>query len=248
LFQDRLIIPQVREIILLQTLSFDGLITWALITSKYRSGDTVLTGLRKLEEIPLEPDQRVEIASDLAFGLTLNVELHSYGGWSGSGRIRHQAVPECARMVWRWANEYDGDVEGCLKLLIAACELGCPEAAESLAQELTCLIDQNADFFQDFGFDQTVSNALYALEAVQRSLPLNILQRCVEISKSNAATQATSMIASSASEEALRILLQLHSTKINWHIRDSILAHIEELAGRLGVRLVWDGSRLVWED
>ncbi len=230
---------------LLVDLSFENLTMWAVITSKYRSGDVVLSGLCHLRDYPLGPDQRVRIASNLAFGLTLNVEVHGYGAWSGSGRVVHPAAPECGRIVWEWVNEYDGDAEGCLTLLEAACDLGYPGAAESLAQELTCLIHQKTDFFQDFGFDSTVSNALHRLEDAQHLLPLRTLQRCVEISESNAATRAASMIASYGSEEALTILLQLHGKKTEGFIKDSIVARIEQFAARLGVRLVWDGDRLV---
>lgn len=230
---------------LLTELSFEDLTMWAMITSQYRLGDVVLAGLRHLAEIPLGPDQRVRIASGLAFGLTLNVELHGYQAWSGSGRVLHPAAPECARMVWEWTSEYDGGVEERLSLLIAACQLGYPGADESLSHELACLIDQNGDFFQDSGSDLIVSTALHALEDVGHSLPLDTLQRCVEMSESNAATAAVTMIASHASEEALAVLLQLHNTRADWHMRDNIVARIEELAGRLGVRLDWDGDRLV---
>jgi hypothetical protein len=110
---------------------------------------------------------------------------------------------------------------------------------------LTCIIDKEACFFQDSDFGLTVSNALDALEDVGHSLPLGTLQRCVEFSESNTATRAASMIAFYGNEEALAILLRLHGKKTEGFIRDSIVARIEELAARLGVRLVWDGDRLV---
>jgi hypothetical protein len=120
---------------LLAELSFDDLSMWALIAGKHRTGDIVITGLRNLRRIPLWTDQKVRIASDFAFGLTMDIELHGYARvWSGHGRVLHPAAAECARMVWEWANEHDGDVEGCLRLLIAACELDYPGAAESVAQ------------------------------------------------------------------------------------------------------------------
>jgi len=233
---------------LLANLNFGNLSMWAAITSKYHSGDIVPTGLRNLEDVPLDSDQRVAIAGSLAFGLSMDVEITGLGGWTGTGRTLHPAAAECARMVWEWIDEYDGDMEGCLQLLTVVCELGYPGAVEALAQELICVIDQDANLFQDFGFDQIVSNALYILSSMQYPLPLKKLQCCAEISESNAATRSASMIASYASEEALATLLLLHNTKTEWHIKDSIGACIEELAGRLGVRLVWDDDRLVRED
>ena len=188
--------------------------------------------------------QRAHVASSLDFGLCMNVELTSGGSWTGSGRILHPAAPECARMVWEWLDEYDGDAEGCLSLLTAASRLGYPGAMELLAEDLTCFIDQYPEYFADFGFDQTISNALDELEYSQHFLSLETLQRCVQVSRANAASTALSMIASYANREALRALLQLQSVETEYFIRDRMIEHTEALAGRLGVRITWDGNRL----
>ena len=231
---------------LLRDLSFENIQSWALVASKYRSGDVVLIGLRDLAGLPLEPEQRVWMASGLAFGLTMDVDFAGgVGGSRGKGRIRHAAASECAGIIWRWVGEYQGSEEGCVLLLTAACELRYPEAAEALADEVTCLIHQDADLFEDFGLDHAVSNALYALDRAQHVLPLDLLRSCAEISDSNAAIEAISMIASLATPEALTALVQIHHTKAHWDARDSIMRHIEELAARVGVGFVWDGDRLV---
>ena len=231
---------------LLPKVSSVNLNSWACVASKYRSGDVVLGGLRCLVDLPLDPEQRVRMAGSLSFGLTMDVEFAGQvDGSSGRGRILHVGASECGKIIWDWVNEYEGNEEGCLLLLTAACELGHPGAAQALAGEVTYVTQQRAELFQDFGLDHTVSNALYALERAQLTLPLNLLQQCADISESNAAMQAISMIASMPTQEALATLVQIHDTKAHWDARDSILPHIEELAARVGARFVWDGDRLV---
>ena len=53
------------------------------------------------------------------------------------------------------------------------------------------------------------------------------------------------MIASFANEEALDTLLQLHRSVTE--NKSSLEPYIEELAGRLGIRIIWDDNNLVRE-
>ena len=53
------------------------------------------------------------------------------------------------------------------------------------------------------------------------------------------------MITSVASEEAFEILIQLHGVIDSPSVRDSIEISPDELAGRLGIRIIRDGDRLL---
>jgi hypothetical protein len=53
------------------------------------------------------------------------------------------------------------------------------------------------------------------------------------------------MIASFASMEALDTLIELHSLDKSSFIRDGIETSVDELAGRLGARIIRDGDRLL---
>ncbi len=89
------------------------------------------------------------------------------------------------------------------------------------------------------------------MEGTADLLPPGILEKCVQLSTSNTALTAARMIASAANEEALTILLLLHCSvtknekEIEFYVRKEIESNIEELAARLGVRIVWDGDHLV---
>ena len=132
--------------------------------------------------------------------------------------------------------------------MTAAVQLGHREAIGRLRDVLLALVEQQPESLQDHNFDHKVSNSLHALansEAGRSTLPLATLRRYVEVSTSNAASQAVQMIASLANEEALETLLQLHAAIDARFVRRRIETSLDELAGRLGVRIIRDGDRLV---
>jgi hypothetical protein len=233
----------------LQELSFENLYLWAEIIGKDPSEERVAAALRNLNRFTLSPDQKVQLSNALAFGLRFDVEMMaSRGSFAGRTERLHPAASEGSRIVWEWADSYDGDVAGLLPLLSAAVELGHKEAVGRLRDVLLVLIEQQPESLQDHYFDHKVSNALRAIaksEAGRGTLPLTTLRRYVEVSTSNAASQAVRMIASLANEEALETLIQLHAAIDARFVRSSIETSLDELAGRLGVRIVRDGDRLV---
>lgn len=231
----------------LQELSVENLYLWAEIIGKDPSEERVTVALRNLNRLTLSPDQRVRLSRALAFGLRFDVEMMAYRGTFGGRAERlHPATPEAALIVGEWADSYDGDVAGVLSLLSAAVELGHREAIRRLREVLLALVEQQPESLQDHHFDNTVSNSLRALassEEGRSTLPLTTLRRYVEVSSSNAASQAVRMITSLANEDALETLLQLHAAIDTRFVRSSIETSLDELAGRLGVRIVRDVDR-----
>jgi hypothetical protein len=230
---------------LLAGLSPENRTTWAFATSKHRSGRLVQEALGELGLLELEPDERVRLAGDLAFGMTTDVELlGSPGSASGSRRILHPAASEAGRLVWRWAREWEGDPKGAIHLMRAACELGYPGSPRALADKVGKTLRGDPDLLADFDLDLELSSALYALENAGQSPPLDTLKRCVDVSRWNAGSAAASLIASLATEEGLDSLLALHRVK-RGPIRDNLTQYIEALARRLGARLSWDDGELI---
>ena len=233
----------------LQELSIENLYLWAGIIGKDPSEERVAAALRNMNHLTLSSDQKVRLSNVLAFGLRFDVEMMAYkGSFAGRTERLHPAAPEAARIVGEWADSYDGDVDGVLSLLSAAVELGHREAIGWLREILLALIEQQPESLLDHDFDHKVSNSLRALansEVGRRTLPLTTLRRYVEVSSSNAASQAVRMIASLANEEALETLMQLHAAIDARLVWSSIETSLDELAGRLGVRIVRDGDGLL---
>jgi len=56
------------------------------------------------------------------------------------------------------------------------------------------------------------------------------------------------MLGSFATDEALRELISLYESNTDYWTKDAIVSRIEELAGRLGVRLIREGDKLTIAD
>lgn len=233
----------------LQELSIENLYLLAGIIGKDPSEERVAAALRNLTHLTLSPDQKVRLSNTLAFGLRFDVEMIAYrGAFAGRTERLHPAAPEAARIVGEWADSYDGDIAEVLSLLSAAVELGHRKAIGRLREVLLALVEQQPESLQDHDFDHKVSDSLRALansELGRKTLPLTTLRQYVEVSSSNAASQAVRMITSLANEEALETLMQLYDAIDARFVRSSIETSLDELAGRLGVRIVRDGDRLL---
>ncbi len=230
---------------LLPELNDENLHLLTSIIGKNNSTENVIGLVEQLNDIALTSDQKSRIAATLTWDVVIE---YSRDWFTMRGRLYHPAILECGRLVEKWVSEYDGDLEGYLTLLRAGSELRLQKAPILLADKLTQIVDEEPELFKGFGFDNAFSNALYTLNEFKRTqnlISLDVLKRCVEISTSNTAIQAMPMIASFATEEALDSLLQLHRGIAK--NKDSLEPYIEELAGRLGIRIVWDGKNLVRE-
>jgi hypothetical protein len=229
-------------------LNQDNLRLLAEILGKNRSQEEVITALRRLEHATLSVPQKVGLASNLAIGLTHDVEMGPGKGFLlRRRRVAHPAVSESARVVWEWANGSDVDAMSRIALLSAALELGFLQAAAYLHKMLVAIIGQESQRLQEYEFDSRIDSALRALSrfgGVNNKLPLSTLVQCVEASRYNSSRQAASMIAAYADEEALEKMLQLHSTAEDWLLRSVIEQLIEELGGRLGIRIIRSNGQL----
>ena len=228
----------------LASLSYDHLSMWAIVLNRYHATDIAYTALNQIRNLKLDDRQKAKLANTFAISLTSSdVEIHSSGVSSAYGSMTQMASSEYAKMIWEWSNTFDGDAESCLVLLEAACQLGYPGAVDSLAKELICCLEY-PELFQDFGFDNTYSNALGTLETAGRELPIVSLMQCAKISNANAKRQAIERIASYNNADAFDFLLELHALKTDEFVRGWILSCLEELARNIGTRLVWKDGRL----
>ena len=227
---------------ILGKLSIENLSLWAMVTPNYRSRQDMVSALRNLDELSLEPNHKVRFASSLTFGLMGEVTVEGQRSFFSMRRsILHPASTECARTIFSWGEEHEEDTPTYLSLASQALELGHESTAKPLAERLTLIVESEPELFRDFEFDRTFSDAISALDQSGNAsdvLSLDTLRLCVEVSTSNTALRAMEAIASFANEEALKVLLGLHSSVSDGSTVHSLEERVEELAGRLGVRII----------
>jgi len=229
-------------------LSPDNLHAWALLTSKYRIGGATLAGLQMLRTMMLSPEHTVPLARDLSIAVTHEShESSRLGGvWSFTQAGPHVATSECADLMWAWFLAYVGDIRGELTLLRACCEVGHPAAVGALEQKVLSFATHLPPLF-DRDLDDAVSSALRVFNNGPCRLPLHVVRRYAELSDSGVSYTAAAMLGLYANQEALTALLELYNGR-NIQFKNSVLGVVEQLAGRLGVRLIWQGNCLMQAD
>jgi NACHT domain len=237
---------------LLPYMNLDNLMFLAAILGKNRSKDDITAILERIGKLSLSSHDKARIASYLAFSLIYDViVLGSRQAFSWSRQTFHSAIPDARNLVMTWLAEPENELDDYLALLRAATELGSQESADLLAEKLRQIAKQQAESFQDHDFDTRFSNALATLSRfgeISRFASLETLKYCAEISESNTFLRAIPMIASFASREALEILLSLHNTIEKKQNKSYIEPYIEELAGRLGSRIIWKDNIMIYAE
>jgi hypothetical protein len=227
---------------MLDMLNLENLSLWAMVTPKHRSKQDMVSVLRKLDALGLGSKHKVRLAGSLAFGLVGEVTIEGQRHFFSMRRsVLHSAAFECARTIFGWAEEHEEDVPAYLSLAGRALALGYEAAARPLAERLALIVRSEPERFQNFEFDRMFSGAISALDrsgSTRGVLSLDTLRLCVEASTSNTALRAMEAVVSFASQDALEVLLQLHGKVSDASTINSLEGRIEELAGRLGVRIV----------
>ena len=244
---DKISINKVVNI--LPKLSDDNLFLLVAIIGKSSPNKIISRFIKKLNGISLSSDKKSRIATYLVGSLTWYVTIKNSRYWFGiHRRLSHPSLFECGHLIEKWLSEYNGNLKEYLTLLQAGIEFGLPQASVLLAENINQIVFEKPELFKEFDFDHIFSNALSILNESRETrnlISLDVLKHCVEISTSNTALRAMPMIASLASKEALDALLQLHRN-ITENKAD-LEPYIEELAGRLGIRIIWDNGNLVRE-
>jgi len=239
----------IKAVDILSELSDDNLLLLAAIIGKNSPDEIITRFTEKLTEIALSSNQKGKIASYLAGSMNWDIIIKNSRSWFGMRRrLSPPSLFVCSQLIDKWLSDYDGDLKGYLTLLNAGSELGLKRAPLLLAERLTQIVFKEPKLFKEFDFDHVFSRGLDFLNDFRETrslLSLEVLKRCVEISTSNTAYRALSMIASFANEKALDTLLHLHQNKIE--NKDSLEPYIEELSGRLGIRIVRDNDNLARE-
>lgn len=231
----------------LHDLSIQNLGLWAITISKNRSSLEVSTALQRVNKLNLSAAQRAQIANSLAFGLRGDVRIEGQRAFSLRELTLHPAAPDCARMIFEWADECRRSTVEHLSLLSTSLSLGYQMAAGPLAGRLEHIVSSEPELLDSFEFDRTFADGISALgasENVSHTLPLSTLKLCIEVSTSNTALRAIDAIASLADGAALETLINLRND-VDTSMKGSLEDRIEELSGRLGSRVTRDSENFL---
>jgi hypothetical protein len=129
-----------------------------------------------------------------------------------------------------------------LHLVLDAVRLGVPGAASKLRPIFDAVM---ATPYEEESTDGMLAGrALEVLYAIGEAPQLEELEQLALTSSYNFASSVVTLIAKGTSRREADILMRLHATVRSGMLRSVILAVLEPLAGRLGLRITRSGNKL----
>tara|TARA_R110000824_G_scaffold104214_2_gene247298 strand:+ start:1579 stop:1983 length:405 start_codon:yes stop_codon:yes gene_type:complete len=129
-------------------------------------------------------------------------------------------------------------------VLTVASEIGSDGAAAKLEQEVLAITDIDAqEWSDDDELGHTLSSAIRQVQKRRPILPMPFIEQILMSSRYNIASGGIDALQAIGDEDALRRLIELHSTREDWHLRDTIANAIELMAARQQVTVSKEGRQ-----
>ena len=185
---------------------------------------------------------RRAIAGSLVTGLTYRMDMFSIRSGTLETIPRHpgRSVPVALLEQWMSLNDYERRDH--LNLALDAVRLGVPGAANKLRPIFDSAMAAPADEESLDGI--LAGRALEVLYANGEAPPLEELEQFALTSTYNLASSAVTLIAKGTTRREADSLMRLHECVRSGMLRSVILALLEPLAGRLGLRITRSGNKL----
>src|SRR5205085_1456384 len=185
---------------------------------------------------------RRSIAGSLATGLTYRMEMFGLRSGTLETIPRHpgRSVPFALLEQWMSLNDYEPRDH--LHLALDAVRLGVPGAASSLRRIFDAAMAAPVEEESTDGM--LAGRALEVLYANGEAPPLEELEDLALTSTYNLASSVVALIAKGTSRREADVLIRLHGSVRSGMLRSVILAVLEPLAGRLGLRITRSGNKL----
>jgi hypothetical protein len=185
---------------------------------------------------------RPSIASALVTGLTYRMDMFSLRSGTLDTIPRHPGRSVPFALLEQWMSLSDYEPRDHLRLAVDAVRLGVPGAANKLRPIFDSAMAAPVD---EESLDGSLAGrALEILYANGEAPSLEELEQLALTSTYNLASSVVTLIAKGTSRREADSLMRLHESVRSEMLRSVILAVLEPLAGRLGLRITRSGSKL----
>lgn len=186
----------------------------------------------------LSADEVVGIAHSVRTGMLFIFEMDSGFGGGLRPAPLHPGLAVWMELLENWAEGHKLFPRERLQVLTAAAELGSERARAGLEAEIPAIDDMDGEeWTKDDELGHTLSNALRELQRRTPLLPSTLIDKIVASTRFNIASRGIDALQASGDVEALQRLIDLHASKSDWHVKDTIANTIELLAARQGVMI-----------
>jgi hypothetical protein len=206
-----------------------------------------------VRERDLSPEEVTRIASSVTTGM-----LHIFEMDFGFGGVLRLASPHPGLAAWmelmeNWGERQDLSPRQRLRVLAAGAELGSERTRARLEVEVLAINDMDApEWLDEDNWGHTLSQAVRVVQRRRPLLPLAFVEKLLTSTRYNIATLGVTALEALGDANALQRLINLHGSRSEWHLKDTIANTIELMAVKQGVviekigrhyQVVVEGSR-----
>lgn len=185
---------------------------------------------------------RRSIASALVTGLTYRMDMFSLRSGALDTIPRHPGRSVPFALLEQWMSLSDYEPRDHLHLALDAVRLGVPGAANKLRPIFDAAMAAPVE--EESSDGMLAGRALEVLYANGEAPPLEELEELALASTYNLASSVVTLIAKGTTRREADSLMHLHESVRSEMLRRVILAVLEPLAGRLGLRITRSGNKL----
>jgi hypothetical protein len=200
-------------------------------------GDRAVAAMRSRKS---SPEEKLQLANSFLIGATHRLEGWSYDGGALLDAPKHPSLGGFLSLLEEWhAETTDDDLSTALAMTTLAARHGIPDTIERLRSLASRVISQHSTEGYANPFNSSIRSALEVLERQRSCVNLELAIQLSESTDSNAEIGALVHIGAIGSREALDYLLKRSRQNRDNHA--TIFAAIENISGRLGLKVVEDG-------
>lgn len=204
--------------------------------SEYPSRDHGLLLVEALGRRAFTPAEKIEVARALMLGARYKLDRFGLRSAGLEPAPPHAAMDVILGLIDYWRTTTHFDRIGALRMNTIATEAGLDGAAGALSALAHKIITEETVGGYDDPFNIPIRSALSALQDRGVILSLEVLQRLIDTSDSNARIGAIYMVGAIGTRTALNYLLELsRNSKEDW---SSIFENAEKVAAKLNLKVI----------
>ncbi|HZG43796.1 MAG TPA: hypothetical protein VEY93_12595 [Longimicrobium sp.] len=211
----------------------------------HRSRQYVEMAIEKLRLRAFTVVERTAIFHSAVLGMIARYDMIKIGLGTIADAPLHPGIDLFRSLLEEWVIDLELDPVSTLKIETELAQLGSAAATERLHQQILRLFSDEAVDFTADDAASTIGAAIRTLQDNDHLLDLVTLNRIVRHSSWNGVTDAVQMIAAHASRDAFDMLTEIHYEEGRERITQFIVELVEQVAGRLGLRVRLVEGRLV---
>ena len=210
----------------------------------YRDKGLAERAAEEVSKRKLSAADAVQMAHSAATGMRYIFEMDSFRGGALHNSPFHPGTSRWMELVEEWCERTDLKDLQRLEIANSGARLGSLYCSSKLESILLSIEDFDDDKWDDDEYKNANSliNALHELRRIKPAFPDTLIDLLLQSKKYNVASQGVYALEAKGTQTALEKLIKYHSSRKDWHLRDTVANAVEILSSKLSVPVGVDGD------